>query len=183
MASRWVVTAALAGVSVITAVSFGLPEAELPPPVAAADTRQISDEKSSSIARDVRPVASMARSHAEVLPSKFDLDIPEHTIEFGLAELDALAATGTATVQIPGHADIELTLTRHETRHGMALFSASHAGLISTFTRRGPRFFGTLATPHESYRLESSGQGSRIIAHRLLAARTIRHEKDFRHAH
>ena len=187
MASRWVTTAALAGVSVITAVCVSLPEAGHPPPVEIAATRQISDAKPVASVRAIMPEATSRAAAATAtapLPSSFDLDIPELTIAFGHAELDTLVTTGTATVSIPGHADIDLHLTRHHRRHGMQHISATHAGLISTFTRRGERFFATLATPFESYRLESTDRGdSRIIPQRLLAARTIRHEKDFRHAH
>lgn len=187
MASRWVATAALAGVSAITAVCVSPPEAAYPPPAEIAATRQISDAEPVPGVRIAAPAATPPAAAATATappPSPFDLDIPELTIAFGHAELDTLVTTGTATVSIPGHADIDLHLTRHYSRHGMQHISASHAGLISTFTRRGERFFATLATPFESYRLESTDGGdSRIIPQRLLAARTIRHEKDFRHAH
>ncbi len=181
MAWRWVATTALAGVCVIPAVWTNL-ETETAPPTPVTPERQISDAIPAPLPAD-EPIRSDGNRKAPSLPDNYDTDIAYHESTFGIAELRSLAANGETFVELPGQAQIMLRLERRQSRHDMEILSASHAGLTSTFTLRGDRFFATLATPLESYRMESDGSGSRLYPHRQLAARTIRHEKDFRHVH
>ncbi len=111
----------------------------------------------------------------------FDLDMPYQTIEFDSSHVDELLSSGTTAVNLPGHAPIELTLMSASNRHGMQSITALHAGLVSTITQRGANLFMTLATPNESYRIESNNGVSRLYAHRTLAQRSIRHHKDYKY--
>ena len=172
---------ALASACVIPAVWMSLDDkADTAPPTPVTPERQNSDAVSEPVPE---PSSEETPEASEPLPDVYDTDIAYHHHPFGIAELRGLAANGETYIELPGQAQIVLKLERRQTGHGMETLSASYAGLTSTFTRRGERFFATLATPTESYRMESDGSGSRLYPHRQLAARTIRHEKDFRHVH
>ncbi len=174
---------ALASACVIPAVWMSLDEkAPAAPPTPATHDSQNSDAIPEPAPAEA-PEADPPTPERDALPTVYDTDIAYLHHPFGIAELRALAADGKTFIELPGQAQIELKLERRHAIHGMEHLSASHAGLTSTFTRRGERFFATLATPTESYRMESDGSGSRLYPQRQLAARMIRHEKDFRHVH
>lgn len=111
----------------------------------------------------------------------FDIDMPYQTIKFDSSHVDELLSSGTTQVNLPGQTPIELTLISTSNRHGMQSITALHAGLVSTITQRGQNLFMTLATPNESYRIESHNGVGRLFAHRRLAQRSIRHHKDYRY--
>ncbi len=172
---------ALASACVIPAVWMSLDDkATAAPSAPVTPERQNSDALPQTAPAQI-PTARPARPEPEPPPTTYDTDIAYLDNAFGIAELRGLAADGTTFIELPGQAQIELKLERRYAVHGREHLSASHAGLTSTFTRRGERFFATLATPTESYRMESDGSGSRLYPQRQLTARTIRHEKDFRH--
>ncbi len=102
-------------------------------------------------------------------------------LAFDTAAVDALLATGTTTLHLPGAGSVTLQLDTHRRRAGTDFITARAAGLTSSLTRRDNTFFLTLATPGESYRIEGNASGSRLYRHSVLAQRTISHAIDYRY--
>ena len=115
--------------------------------------------------------------------SPYDLDIPTQTVAFGAAEIDQLIVRGEVDFALPGHARITLQLLGLTEKHGMQHIRAKALDNVTTITRRGHTFFATLALPTGSFRLEGQGASAQIYPHQLIAARSIRHEADYRHVH
>jgi hypothetical protein len=115
------------------------------------------------------------------LPRNYNLDMPEMTMAFGTNDLNDLIAKGSTLIPLPGSTPIELRLVSVIERHGIEQIKAEHQGLVSTITRRGDRFFATVSSPSDSYRIEGSMHQAQVFPHRLLAQRTIRHQTDYRY--
>jgi hypothetical protein len=115
------------------------------------------------------------------LPRTYNLDMPEMTMAFGTNDLNDLIAKGSTLIPLPGNTPIELRLVSVTERYGIEQIKAEHQGLVSTITRRGDKFFATVSSTSDSYRIEGGLHQAHVFPHRLLAQRTIRHQTDYRY--
>ena len=105
------------------------------------------------------------------------------TIPFGSQQVDTLIQNGRVTLHLPDTGALTLTLHSHHRAHGIDHIQAEFDSHLSTITRRGADLFATIATNRGVYRLDGHGGAARVYPHQLLAARTIRTAKDYRHVH
>lgn len=114
------------------------------------------------------------------LPKQYDVDVDTQLTEFGDRELTQLLAEGDLTLTLPDGNALHLALQAVRHTHGTLHIRASSGPWVSTITRRGPRFFATIASRDEVYRVQGAGQMSHWTAHRSLQYREM--EQDYRDA-
>ena len=127
------------------------------------------------------PTTDTLSADTAELPAIYNLDMPQMTMAFGSNDLNDLIARGSTLLPLPDTSPLELRLVSVVNRHGIEQIRAEHQGMVSTITRRGDKFFATVSSPRDSYRIEGGLSQSLVFPHRLLAQRTIRHATDYRY--
>ena len=190
MTWKFVVTAALACASVISTINYypelfqGLAHGlGMRSDTAQVGHRQIIDAKPQTTESQSLTLAAADKLSANTaeLPAKYNLDMPQMTMAFGTNDLNDLIARGSTLLPLPDTSPLEIRLVSVVMRHGIEQIKAEHQGMVSTITRRGDKFFATVSSPRDSYRIEGGLSQSQVFPHRLLAQRTIRHALDYRY--
>jgi hypothetical protein len=108
-------------------------------------------------------------------------DAPSEPYPLSARRLADLAPGARLRLPDPAGGEIEFVVAAIEWAPPIRRLRLTHDGLPSTFTVKGPAFFGTLATPRGVYALEGHNRATRLVRQATLDQRNV-HASDFRPA-
>lgn len=108
-----------------------------------------------------------------------DVDLPITTLAFDQTHISELQTSARTEFWLPDYGQVELTLLSIVQADGTTRSRFSHQGLVGTLTQRGPRFYLTVPTHADSYRIQGDAHQTHYVAHSVIAYRTIAQSRDY----